>query len=108
MVLFSTNNSATKGSYFRNGEMAACAATAASFIPQSINIKWNGKEYKISGLSDAATVRDLKKAISAETGVLPERQKLMGLKHAGSFLTLLVHNRLLLKHDFERRNEVEK
>lgn len=84
--------------------MAACAATATSLIPQFISIKWNGKEYKISGLSEAATVRDLKKAISAETGVLPERQKLMGLKHAGWFVSFLVHRRLLFKYGYDRRN----
>ena len=49
----------------------------------TILIKWNGKEYKIDGLSKEQTVKDLKDAISVETGVLPPRQKLLGLKCKG-------------------------
>ena len=46
-------------------------------------IKWAGKEYKISDLSENQTVGDLKKRIQTDTNVLPERQKLLGLKLKG-------------------------
>ena len=46
-------------------------------------VKWSGKEYTIRGLSDNDTVLDLKKAVQNETGVLPARQKLLGLKYKG-------------------------
>lgn len=46
-------------------------------------VKWSGKEYKIAGLRDTETVGDFKNAILKETGVLPERQKLLGLKYKG-------------------------
>ncbi|GAB6025439.1 Ubiquitin-like domain-containing CTD phosphatase 1 [Chamberlinius hualienensis] len=46
-------------------------------------IKWGGKEYKINDLSYSETVYDLKKSVQHETGVLPERQKLLGLKVKG-------------------------
>ena len=49
-----------------------------------IIVKWSGKEYKISGLDEKETVRDLKAALQKETGVLPERQKLLGLKYKGN------------------------
>lgn len=54
----------------------------AAPIPDLI-VKWSGKEYKISGLGDAETVAGLKNAIHKETGVMPARQKLLGLKHKG-------------------------
>jgi ubiquitin-like domain-containing CTD phosphatase 1 len=47
-------------------------------------IKWSGNEYKIAGLGDTDTVLDLKNAIYKDTGVLPERQKLLGLKYKGT------------------------
>jgi len=49
----------------------------------SIIIKWSGKEYHITGLENSSTVMQLKHLIYAETGVLPERQKLLGLKSSG-------------------------
>jgi len=55
----------------------------------NIIIKWSGKEYSISGLENTSTVLELKNFIYAETGVLPERQKLLGLKCSGKWLTLL-------------------
>lgn len=45
-------------------------------------IKWSGKEYKIE-LTENATVTDLKNAIQKQTGVRPERQKLLNLKLKG-------------------------
>ena len=54
----------------------------ATPIPELL-IKWSGKEYKISGLAERASVLDLKEAIRKETGVLPDRQKLLGLKYKG-------------------------
>ena len=52
-------------------------------------VKWSGKEYRISGLFENQKVFDLKKAIQNETGVLPERQKLLGLKYKGGYLSKL-------------------
>jgi len=49
----------------------------------NIIIKWSGKEYRITGLENTSTVVQLKHLIYAETGVLPERQKLLGLKCSG-------------------------
>ncbi|XP_019747522.1 ubiquitin-like domain-containing CTD phosphatase 1 [Hippocampus comes] len=49
----------------------------------SVIIKWGGQEYAITSLSEEDTVMDLKQSIKALTGVLPERQKLLGLKVKG-------------------------
>lgn len=49
----------------------------------SVIIKWGGQEYSISSLSEEDTVMDLKQSIKTLTGVLPERQKLLGLKLKG-------------------------
>jgi len=46
-------------------------------------IKWSGSEYPIDGLSDSDSVLDLKNLICKATGVLPHRQKLLGLKMKG-------------------------
>ena len=46
-------------------------------------VKWSGKEYPIEHLSPSETVRYLKDLIKEKTGVLPERQKLLGLKFKG-------------------------
>ena len=59
-----------------------------------ISVKWNGKEYKISDLHEDGTVLDLKKAIAVQTNVLPERQKLLGLKYKGKLSDIRV------KHQF--------
>lgn len=47
-------------------------------------VKWSGNEYKIPILGDSDTVLDFKNAISKLTGVLPHRQKLLGLKYKGN------------------------
>jgi ubiquitin-like domain-containing CTD phosphatase 1 len=47
-----------------------------------IYVKWSGKEYEIE-LTENETVADLKNAIEKETGVRPERQKLLNLKLKG-------------------------
>lgn len=49
----------------------------------SVIIKWGGQEYTIRTLSEEDTVMDLKQSIKSLTGVLPERQKLLGLKVKG-------------------------
>lgn len=51
-------------------------------------VKWSGKEYAIDDISSSSTVGDLKTMISEKTKVLPQRQKLLGLKYKGliSFL----------------------
>lgn len=48
----------------------------------TVVIKWSGQEFRLS-LQKDATVGDLKKATQDATGVLPERQKLLGLKFKG-------------------------
>ncbi|KAG1687721.1 Ubiquitin-like domain-containing CTD phosphatase 1 [Nymphon striatum] len=47
----------------------------------NIKVKWNGNEYNIQSIIETDTVADLKAAIYKQTNVLPERQKLMGLKY---------------------------
>lgn len=47
-----------------------------------IVIKWSGKEYEIE-LAENDTVANLKEAVQRETGVRPERQKLLNLKFKG-------------------------
>ena len=68
----------------------------ASASPEnfSLVIKWSGKEYTIDGLSQADTVKQLKEQIKGKTGVLPERQKLLGLKFKGNA-------KLTKRYDFE-------
>ncbi|XP_043265715.1 ubiquitin-like domain-containing CTD phosphatase 1 [Colletes gigas] len=51
--------------------------------PVRIIVKWCGKEYAISDIQEDDTVLDLKDRIHKETGVLPERQKLLNLKFKG-------------------------
>ncbi|KAG8438774.1 hypothetical protein GDO86_005100 [Hymenochirus boettgeri] len=46
-------------------------------------IKWSGQEFPVSTLSEEDTVLDLKHSLRGLTGVLPERQKLLGLKYKG-------------------------
>lgn len=45
-------------------------------------VKWSGNEYSVN-VDDSFTVLDLKKEIKNVTGVLPERQKIMGMKFKG-------------------------
>lgn len=47
-------------------------------------IKWASKEYTFDNLESDNTILDLKESIYSETGVKPERQKLMGLKTRSS------------------------
>lgn len=53
----------------------------------NIIVKWGGKEYTITDLQSTSTVLQFKNLIYAETCVLPERQKLLGLKCSGKQLT---------------------
>ena len=46
-------------------------------------IKWSGKEYTFENIQKSSTVADLKQMICDKTMVLPERQKLLGLKYKG-------------------------
>lgn len=48
-----------------------------------MTIRWNGTEYKLTGLQGTDTVAGLKSRIQEMTGVLPQRQKLLGLKYKG-------------------------
>lgn len=58
--------------------------TYASRMSLSLIIKWGGQEYTITSLSEEDTVLDLKQSLKGLTGVLPERQKLLGLKMKGN------------------------
>lgn len=51
-------------------------------VTNKIFVKWSGKEYEIE-LTENDTVLDLKNAIEKETGVRPERQRLLNLKLKG-------------------------
>lgn len=53
----------------------------------SIIVKWNGKEFPITDLSDQETVAVLKHEIARLTNVRPERQKLLNLKYKGETST---------------------
>ena len=46
-------------------------------------VKWSGKEYTFENLQKSQTVADFKQMIFDKTMVLPERQKLLGLKYKG-------------------------
>ncbi len=72
-----------------------------------IGVKWSGEEYKISGLTEDQSVLDLKKAIQKKTGVLPERQKLLGLKYKGvtdcqHFTSVSIYNQCLHTFGFRQ------
>lgn len=47
-----------------------------------ITVKWSGKEYEVE-VDDNTTVAHLKTIIQKETGVRPDRQKLLNLKLKG-------------------------
>lgn len=63
-------------------DMAAANSDTAEEL--CVTIKWSGKEYPIENLSPSDTVKFLKELIKDKTGVLPERQKLLGLKYKGT------------------------
>ena len=46
-------------------------------------LKWAGKEYSMENIDPEDTVLDLKVKIQTQTGVRPERQKLLNLKVKG-------------------------
>lgn len=50
----------------------------------TIIVKWSGKEYPITDLTDQDTVAVLKHEIFKKTQVRPERQKLLNLKYKGT------------------------
>lgn len=45
-----------------------------------MSAKWNGADYKVSNLLVTHTVLHFKRELHTQTRVLPERQKLLGLK----------------------------
>lgn len=62
---------------------------AAAKEPGGVNVivKWSGKEYVLEDVPLHETVQYLKNLIKEKTGVLPERQKLLGLKYKGKLST---------------------
>ena len=52
----------------------------------SMVVKWAGKEYSMENINPEDTVLDLKVKIQSQTGVRPERQKLLNLKVKGDVL----------------------
>lgn len=50
----------------------------------NVTVKWSGKEYEIE-VKDDMTVSSFKDSIEAHTGVKPERQKILNLKHMGRY-----------------------
>lgn len=67
------------GIFFRR--KAALSYVSRMALP--IIVKWGGQEYSVTTLSEDDTVLDLKQFLKTLTGVLPERQKLLGLKVKG-------------------------
>lgn len=66
-----------------------------------IIIKWSGKEYEIE-LTENDSVQDLKCAIQKETGVRPERQKLLNLKFKGKAADdAVILSQMKLKNGFK-------
>ncbi|XP_067928631.1 ubiquitin-like domain-containing CTD phosphatase 1 [Watersipora subatra] len=49
----------------------------------NILVKWSGNEYVVKDISVDASVQELKEKLFQQTGVKPERQKLLGLKCKG-------------------------
>ena len=62
----------------------------------SVIVKWAGKEFSFEDILLTSTVADLKQLISDKTNVLPERQKLLNLRHKGAQLALCI---TLFKYD---------
>jgi ubiquitin-like domain-containing CTD phosphatase 1 len=53
-----------------------------------VEIKWNGQNFVVSNLASTNSVADLKDELAKLTRVLPDRQKLLGLKtNAGGAAT---------------------
>lgn len=59
-------------------------------------VKWSGREYEITDLTQSDTVEKLKDAICRETGVRPNRQKLLNLKYRGKLSTCFVRSHFKL------------
>ena len=51
-------------------------------------VKWAGKEYSMENIDPEDTVLDLKVKIQSQTGVRPDRQKLLNLKVKGVMLSV--------------------
>lgn len=81
----------------------ACSRTYDAYAPRSIDVRenarmeckhrivvrWSGKEYDILDLQEEDTVLTLKEYIYKETGVRPERQRLLNLKSKGYVLFMM-------------------
>lgn len=77
-LFFSASNSICT-----NLEIIEMASEESPTNQANVIVKWSGKEYTIKDISNDATVAQLKERVFKETGVKPERQKLLGLKCKG-------------------------
>ena len=62
----------------------------------TLTVKWGGKDYVIADISKLSSVKDLKDELNVLTGVLPEHQKLLGLKYKGISLIIAQISYLVL------------
>ena len=62
----------------------------------TLTVKWSGKDYVIADISKLSSVKDLKDELNVLTGVLPEHQKLLGLKYKGNSLIIAQISYLVL------------
>lgn len=60
--------------------------------PMKLIVKWSGQEYEFTEVTGTDTVKYLKEAIHEKTGVLPQRQKILGLKFKGRGNMLVYKN----------------
>lgn len=67
----------------------------------SIIIKWSGKEYPITDLTEHCTVAILKHEIMKKTQVRPERQKLLNLKYKGKVFFVIFRCFCLKSHGYK-------
>lgn len=67
--------------------------------PMKLIVKWSGQEYEFTEVTGTDTVKYLKEAIHEKTGVLPQRQKILGLKFKGRGNMLVYKNYAIASRD---------
>lgn len=104
--IFDTNNKKKINLQKKNNRTAKKKTKIISSVMEdikevSIIIKWSGKEYPITDLTEHCTVAILKHEIMKKTQVRPERQKLLNLKYKGkSFFFVIFRCFCLKSHGF--------